>query len=147
MIKWFLLLILISYPAFAQVRQIDTSTQGQRQDITITTGARQKLPVARAFAYAPRPTSDCMGSFGAGVQGTLAGITFNGTKQSQPCNDRENAESVAALGMVDMAQRMRIIAMCEDARYKKLDECIELKDEEETKKVCDYPTKCTRLGR
>ena len=136
------LVVLFAFPAFAQVRQIDT----QNQHISIT-NTKQKQPVGRAYAYVPRPTSDCMGSFGTGAQVPFAGVTFSGTKQSQPCNDRENAESVAALGMIDMAQRMRIIAICEDSRYKKLDECIELKDEEETKKVCDYPTKCTRLGR
>lgn len=86
MIKWFLLLILISYPAFAQVRQIDTSTQGQRQDITISTGARQKLPAARAYSYVAPNTAKCYETYGGGVQGQFVGFSLSGSYESLPCN-------------------------------------------------------------
>lgn len=152
------LIILLSLPANAQIVVGGAAQQQGQTSINNTefNGVRQKN-VAGARAYAPRPTSDCMGTFAAGIQSPYAGFSFGGSKHAVPCNDRENAESVASLGMYDMAQRMRIITVCEDKRYKYLEECIALDlynksviklikaSNQENKivenKACEYPTK------
>lgn len=90
------ILLLFSFsPAAAQTV---TSSAAQRQDITIVTGNRQKAPVARAFAQAPRATSDCLMSAAAGVQMPLFGASASFSQAAEHCNCREDAKVYEDLG-------------------------------------------------
>ncbi len=130
-------IILFSTSAFAQVtQQRQDSTQGQRQDITITTGTRQKLPVARASAYAPNIISKCSGSAAAGAQAPVFGFSFAGSYKDDFCERVELIKLAIAMGHSDVANDL----FFEFPMIKSL-------DEQGFKKVCDYPTKCTRLNR
>ncbi len=137
MIKWSIFLIFIPFSAIAQVaQQRQDNTQGQRQDITITTSAGQKLPVARASAYAPNIISKCSGSAAAGAQAPVFGFSFAGSYKDDFCERVELIKLAIAMGHEDIANDL----FFEFPMVKSL-------DEQGFKKVCDYPTKCTRLNR
>lgn len=136
-----LLINFISYSAFAQVaqqRQDSTNTQGQRQDISITAGVRQKLPVARAAAYAPNIISKCSGSAAAGAQAPIFGFSFAGSYKDDFCERVELIKLAISMGHEDVA----------DDLFYQFPMIIDLERENDNiDKMCDYPTKCTRLGR
>jgi len=67
------------------------------QDRSINIAA-QKRVVAQASARPSLVTSDCMGTTSAGVQGQFFGLTFSSSKQSEPCNRREDAKVWEWLG-------------------------------------------------
>lgn len=56
-----------------------------------------KIPANTAYAPTVIATSDCLGSISAGGQGLDFGFSVGGTKESEPCNIREDAKLVAAL--------------------------------------------------
>lgn len=131
-------IILFSTPSLAQVRQVDTNTQGQRQDINITGAQRQQIPVARAFAYAPNIISKCSGSAAAGAQGQFVGLSFAGSYKDEFCERTELIKLAIAMGHDDIA----------DDLFYQFPMVVALKPKrDKIDKVCDYPTKCTRLGR
>jgi len=122
------LVVLFSLPAFAQVA-------AQRQDIIIT--GKKEASVARAAAYAPNIISKCSGSAAAGVQGLDVGISFAGTYKDEFCERAELIKLAISMGHGNVADDLFFeFPMVKDL-YKK----------EETKEVCDYPTKCARLDR
>ncbi len=121
MIKY-LILILFSFPAYALT--IDNS----EHNITM------KQPVQRAFAYAPNIISKCSGSLAGGAQGQFAGISFAGSYKDEFCERVELIKLAIAMGHDEEA----------DELFYQFPMVLKLDKEKE---LCDYPTKCTRLGR
>ncbi len=128
MIKWFLVVILISFSASAQVAQ-------QRQEIVFA--GRNEAPVARAFVDVPNfNANECNPAVAAGAQVPYFGISLSGTNHNEFCERIKLIFVAKKLGHDDVA----------DDLFYQFPMIIALNKLEE-KEVCDYPTKCTRLGR
>ncbi len=121
------IIVLIGLPAFAQ-------TAVQRQDISVN--LTTKPTVARAFAYAPNIISKCSGSIAGGAQGQFVGLSLAGSYKDEFCERAELIKLAISMGHNDIA---------DDLFYDF--PMIKALEEPEEKDICDYPTKCTRLGR
>lgn len=128
MMKWFILVISISTPSFAQVAN-------QRQDIIFQ--ENQHASAARASAYAPNVISKCNGSWASGVQIPVIGASVAGTYKDEFCERAELVKLAISMGHDDVA----------DDLFYQFPMIKALSKKEEIKEICDYPTKCTRLGK
>lgn len=126
------LIILFSTPVFAQIaQQRQDSTQAQKQDVSITTGNKQNIPVARASAYAPNIISKCSGSLAGGAQGQFFGLSLAGSYKDEFC---ERAE------LIKLAMSMGHNKEADELFYQF--PLIKSLNKETQKEDCDYPTKC-----
>lgn len=130
-------IIFFSLNAAAQIRQVDTNTQGQRQDITITGAQRQQMPVARAFAYAPNIISKCSGSAAAGAQGQFVGLSFAGSYKDEFCERAELIKLAISMGHYEVA----------DDLFYQFPMVKDLSAPELKKELCDYPTEECKQNR
>lgn len=130
-------IVLFSNVALAQVAQQTqntTDTQGQRQDVTITTAVRQKLPAARAFAYMTNTTAKCRVATSGGAQFVGTGVTVGSSYEDDFCVLSEMIKLGKALGKDDEADNLYML------EYKLLID----KFTKDDKIICDYPTKCEK---
>lgn len=143
--RYFVVLILVLFPlcALAQVR-VDSSA-AQRQDIIFA--GKNEANVARAFAIAPRPTSDCIQSMAAGAQGELFGLTFSGNSQSKPCNIRAYSEALRNMGREHLAFYVLMQDPIVKNAYEEMAKDLGVMVKEDAEVIdCEYPTpECKRL--
>ena len=74
-----------------------------------------EIPVNSAIAFAPIPTSDCLGSVGAAGQGSLFGGALSFTTQSRPCNIREYSKLATAYA----GKKYGRLVLCQDEIIRK----------------------------
>jgi len=127
----FLCIVLTSSTSIAQ-----TVNQYRIDNSEHSFAINNKQPVQRAAAYAPNIISKCSGAAAAGAQGQFAGISFAGSYKDEFCERAELIKLCIAMGHDDLADQL----LYEFPMVKDL-------EDEASKEICDYPTKCTRLGR
>lgn len=137
--------MLFSFSANAQVR-VDSSA-AQRQDIIFA--GKNEAEAARAFAYPSRPTSDCIQSNAAGVQGLDFGFSLSGNSQSQPCNIRAYSQALINMGREHLAFYVLLQDPIVKDAYQEMAIDLGIITEDDAEIInCEYPTdECKRKKR
>ncbi len=134
-ISKFLILILLSSQANAQIVNDAAQKQGQVSNVLI------RQPAALGAVSIPVTTSDCMGSTGIGTQGQFFGLSLSRSTQSKPCNIREDTK-IAELVLHDDVLARAIFMQGEYAKATIRENRTVQND------VCDYPTdECKKAKR
>lgn len=82
-------------------------------------------------------TADCLGSLGVGGQSSFLGFAVNGSKESDACNNREDAKLLIAMGLNSDAE----LLIKSSKRFRKAVKLKELKELKETFKDNNFSYK------
>ena len=126
------LIVLILLPSFSLAVPLHYSNN---KNIVIE---GDKQPVRSANAPTIVSTSDCLGSYSAGGQHQLLGLSLGGTKESKPCNIREFSKIYIAIGDYEAAHAV----LCQSKIIKDALQSINkpCPSKDDVKAVCAYPT-------